>query len=89
MIEELTNTKKATEPPKRWRNLWRASADHWNRDTSSGLRVFRIAGEEWLGDSAWPSKDIAISRARRDEETNRAKPNGARAHYIGTFPADE
>jgi len=80
---ERTETNKATQPPKRWRNRWRAGAVCLCVCIKCGEESIFLRGEIIENHClTYPSKDVAETEAQR-EEFGRGSDV-----YLGAFPVE-
>jgi hypothetical protein len=74
----------AVEPPRRWRNRWRAVADHESFCITCKTNVPHVAGEVFDNHCReYPSKDVAESSAAEMDEGMRWTHLRL---YLGAFP---
>lgn len=71
------------EPPKRWRNWYRALTRFCDDD---GLLR---AGEVYHGTRLWPSKDAAESVASEESQDERCAVGAGFSEYLGAYPEGE
>lgn len=73
------------EPAKRWRNWWVATTTTTGRCSACGfVSRPKLPGEVYSAHCAWPSKDVAESRAEFAINTRKT-----RAKYLGAYPEGE
>lgn len=71
------------EPAKRWRN-WYVALKHITKRTGERYEP----GEVYPSPCAWPSKDIAVTKATIDQRPDSSHALGD-AEYLGAFPEGE
>lgn len=82
--QRVTSDEPMKEPPKAWRNKWRALFDVRFRNGDPPL----VAGEDFWGKSIHPSREIALEKAKRqlDDEFRNYGENCF--EYLGAFPVE-
>jgi hypothetical protein len=76
-------TERATEPPKRWVNWWRAEERAYDPTTGDTFEP----GEEYADENVWPSKDTAETDAAAALRLPRDVY--MLVTYLGAFPDGE
>lgn len=71
---------KVTRPAKRWRNKWWA-----RRPGITKLGEFHGAGEYWSS-REWPSREVAETKAKEEEERLSDRFKSGEFRYLGAFP---
>lgn len=76
------------EPPKRWRNWYRARFACGEVE-DSGRVIRRKPGEVFSGDRLWPSREVAQTVGFESEAEDRARVGVVVCVYLGAFPDGE
>ena len=89
-LELAREGKTMREPPKRWRNWWRAIQVHYTGDSMTTANRWR-PGDIYPSEKQYPSKDVAETQAAKKLEL-RGSNGGLGAgffEFVGAFPEGE